>query len=327
MSFRYLVRPRQSDLRLKSSRAVLHVVGLTFLALAGACITQEGGGTGPDDEEPEGSPPAAPSIMQLLPLAEEPRRGLYVAIHDASDDEDGFTLQRREPGGSFSDVVNLPANAETFDDWGLRASTEYSYRIRAYNIYGKSAWSAAKTQTSTGLLIGTFFTYTTADAYVEESRSNTNFGSERYFHVAGEEGYWGGRANGLISFSLPDLPSHATMFESAFLRLCEAGGGNTAYPGIVGIYAVAMLNQWNENTVTWNTRPGTWLTTYGYNLHNPNQNPCVIIDASEVVSAWYSNVRANHGFMLFSSSNAYVPYYSKEGYAPGSALLDIGYVW
>lgn len=315
----------RSDLRMKSSRAVLNVVGLTFLALAGACITGEGGVTDPD--EPAGSPPAAPSIMQLLPMEQEPRRGMHVAIHDASDDENGFTLQRREPGGSFSDVANLRANAETFDDWGLEASIEYAYRIRAYNNYGNSAWSAAKTQTSTGLLIVTLFTYTIADAYVEESRSNTNLGDERYFHVAGKEGYWGGRAHGLISFSLPVMPSHAMRFESAFLRLCEAGGGNTIYPGSIDVYAVAAVNQWNENAVTWNTRPGTWLSTYGHNVHNPNQQACVIIDVSEVVSAWYSDVRANHGFMLFSNSNAYVPYYSKEGYAPGSALLDVRYVW
>ena len=116
-------------------------------------------------------------------------------------------------------------------------------------------------------------------------------------------------------------------FESASLRLCEAGGGNTSYPGIVGIYAFSILNAWNENNVTWNSRPGSWVSNYGYSLHDPNQNPCVIIDVSETVSAWYSGARANHGFMLSSTSNAYVPYYTKEGYASGSALLDIRYVW
>ena len=318
---------------LRKAAIRLSLTGLLFIILAGQC-GDNGGGTGIDDGDngngggdPVGNPPAAPAIMQLHPLDSEPTRGLWVVIHDASDDEDGFILQRQELGGRFTSVADLGANTETYEDWGLEISTNYTYRIRAYNEFGNSDWSVEKTKTSAGPQTKSVLTYTTADTYVEDSIPNMNFGDENYITVAGEGGYWGGRANAMNVFSLPTLPSYAVQFEAAFLRLCEAGGGNTIYPGPIEIFAAPILSQWDENNVTWDTRPGTWVSTYGYSVHNPNQNTCVTIDVSNVVSDWYSGVRANRGFMLFSGSAGYVPYYSREGYPSGSALLQVDYLW
>jgi hypothetical protein len=305
--------------------ARVFLLGLPLLLVA--CVGDGGRGTGPNgEEELSGSPPATPSIMQLVPLAQEPERGMYLTIHDASDNEDGFRIERKVGGGSFNSLTSLSPNTDNYTDWGLEMSTQYTYRIQAYNKDGNSNWSE-KTQTASGPEIGYLSTYTVAYTHVEESNSNTNFGNERYITIAGAEGYWGSRANALIFFPLPNLPTYTREFESSYLRLCEAGGGNTIYPGLLGIYAAPALNQWNENTVTWNTRPGTWLSTYGYNVHDPNRKTCVWIDVSDVVSDWYSGVRPNRGFMLFTGSNAYVQYYSREGYEPGSALLEVDYTW
>ena len=68
--------------------------------LLAACVVDGGGGTGPNgEEELSGSPPAAPSIMQLVPTIQEPDRGMYILINDASNDEDGFRIERKVGGG------------------------------------------------------------------------------------------------------------------------------------------------------------------------------------------------------------------------------------
>jgi hypothetical protein len=127
-------------------------------------------------------------------------------------------------------------------------------------------------------------------------------------------------------FTLPSIPSYG-QYQSADLRLVEAGGGNTTYPGTIGIYAAPVLNTWSENTVTWNNRPGSYLSNAGYGSHNPNNNSAIYIDVTDVVSDWYAGVRPNRGFMLFSGSNAYCSYYAREGYSAGSAYLTVTYTW
>ena len=275
---------------------------------------------------PQGRPPSTPDFYQVVALAQEPVRGMNLSIYDASDDEDGFRIERKKQGGSYSQLVTLPANASKYDDWGLEISTQYTYRIQAYNSYGNSDWSE-KTQTSAGSVTNELFTYVTSDAWVENTNPNSNYGNTNYLQIAGANGPWGGQANILLMFILPSIPAYAHSVQSATLRLCEAGGGNTSYPGSIYIYAAPILDSWNGSTVTWNNRPGTWLSTNGQASHNPNNTSCVTIDVSNVVSDWYNGVRQNRGFMLFSSSNSYSAYYSKEGYSSGSALLQVYYTW
>jgi hypothetical protein len=276
-----------------------------------------------------GSIPDTPEIMQVFALSQEPTRGMHLIISDASNNEDGFRLERKPQGDSFTFRANLPTNADHYDDRGVQRSTTYTYRIRAYNQYGNSSWSEEKTATSDGLLTGNpLLVYTTADAYVDSSSANSNFGARSYLNISGSSGYWGGREDLLILFSLPSLPSHAVQFKSAYLRLCEAGGGHTTYPGPITLYAGEVLDQWNENTVTWNTNPAAvFYSSTQYGTHNPNSVPCVSIDVSRTVSNWYSSVIPNGGFKLISTSQTYCSYYSREGYSTGSALLEVDYFW
>ena len=219
----------------------------------------------------------------------------------------------------------MPPNTETYTDWGLERSVRYTYRIQAYNEFGSSNWDE-KTETAVGPQTSSIYppTKVSSDAYVMESTPDGNFANERFLTVAG---YEGGHENALLLFSLPNLPSHAEDFQSAKLGLCEAGGGNTIYPGNIKLFVAPIANQWNESTVTWNNRPGTWLSDFVSKDHNPNNAPCVEIDISNIVSKWYSGARSNLGLNIFSGSSSYVSYYSREGYEPGSGSLQINYSW
>ncbi len=74
---------------------------------------------------------------------------------DNSDDELGFTLQRRErqadgswPEAGWATVAVVAASETSFTDDTVEASKEYQYRIRAFNDVGTSNWAApARTAT------------------------------------------------------------------------------------------------------------------------------------------------------------------------------------
>jgi len=71
---------------------------------------------------------------------------------DNSDNEKGFKIERKAgEGGSFSEIKTVEANAKSYSDTGLSASTTYFYRVKAYNDAGDSAYSntaSAATQAS-----------------------------------------------------------------------------------------------------------------------------------------------------------------------------------
>jgi phosphodiesterase/alkaline phosphatase D-like protein len=60
---------------------------------------------------------------------------------DNSNIEEGFELMRSTDGVSFSRVARLNANTAYFANSGLTAGKKYWYRVRAYNLGGKSGYS------------------------------------------------------------------------------------------------------------------------------------------------------------------------------------------
>ncbi|HEY6159122.1 MAG TPA: fibronectin type III domain-containing protein [Gemmatimonadales bacterium] len=74
---------------------------------------------------------------------------ISLSWQDNSSNEDGFEVQRATPWPSSPYTLrdNLPTNTIAFGDTGLTASTQYCYRVRAYQTKGRqtdfSAFSAA----------------------------------------------------------------------------------------------------------------------------------------------------------------------------------------
>jgi len=75
---------------------------------------------------------------------------IKLSWHDNSTSEDGFVIERKE--GNQSDFVNIatvPANTTEFSDAGsLKASTNYTYRVRSFNNTGNSIYSNKVTLTT-----------------------------------------------------------------------------------------------------------------------------------------------------------------------------------
>jgi len=90
--------------------------------------------------------PLAPS--GLFGTAMSPTQ-INLAWTDNSSNETAFALWRRTGAGSWVRVAVLGPNVTTFSDTSVSASTTYTYRVRAINNGGASAWSDEMTVTTT----------------------------------------------------------------------------------------------------------------------------------------------------------------------------------
>jgi hypothetical protein len=89
-------------------------------------------------------PPSGLSVTALIGLA------IAVSWSDNSSNEDGFYLER-DDGSGFVQIQSLAPGTISFNDPGLTDGTQYTYRVRAFNTAGNSAYSNTDAATaSTG---------------------------------------------------------------------------------------------------------------------------------------------------------------------------------
>jgi hypothetical protein len=84
-------------------------------------------------------PPAAPTGLAASAASQSQ---INVSWADNAGNESGYRVERSDDGaGGWSQVADLGANATSYNDTGLPASTEYFYRAYAHNGAGNSAVS------------------------------------------------------------------------------------------------------------------------------------------------------------------------------------------
>jgi len=85
------------------------------------------------------STPIPPSNLLLFYVSSNQ---VTIQWADNSTNESGFKIERKiGSGGSWSQITTVGANVTTYQNSGLTNNTQYSYRVRAYNIYGDSEYS------------------------------------------------------------------------------------------------------------------------------------------------------------------------------------------
>ena len=65
-----------------------------------------------------------------------------VSWQDKSNNEQGFTLERKTLSTAWAALASVGANVESYADTSVAAETTYTYRVRAYNTVGASDYSA-----------------------------------------------------------------------------------------------------------------------------------------------------------------------------------------
>ena len=98
-------------------------------------VDQQGVGTIINDDQPV--PPATPS--GLAASANNPTT-VTLTWNDHAADETGFKIERKV-GGVFNQIAVVAADVVAFTETGLNSNTAYTYRVRAYNVAGNSAYS------------------------------------------------------------------------------------------------------------------------------------------------------------------------------------------
>jgi len=61
--------------------------------------------------------------------------------NDVSNNETGYRIQRRRPGGTWATVKTTAVNAKSWTNYGLVPGRTYEFRIRGINALGDSPWA------------------------------------------------------------------------------------------------------------------------------------------------------------------------------------------
>jgi hypothetical protein len=108
---------------------------------------------------------------------------------DNSSNEDGFKIERKSSGESFSVIATVGSNVNFFDDAGLSGGTTYTYRVRAFKGALNSDYSNEATVTPpnppnppnppSNLIATATVASTVALAWTDNSNNETGFRIER----------------------------------------------------------------------------------------------------------------------------------------------------
>jgi fibronectin type 3 domain-containing protein len=98
----------------------------------------------PSVTTPDG-PPAAPVALAATALSSTRVNLSWV---DKSSNETAFAIFRKVPGGDFVRIAVTAPNTQSYVDAAASAGTTYTYRLRATNNIGASAWTNEVTLTT-----------------------------------------------------------------------------------------------------------------------------------------------------------------------------------
>lgn len=132
----------------------------------------------------------------------------------------------------------------------------------------------------------------TADAYINSSKPNENFG---YYNI-----FWTGRKNcytvyrTFLKFYLDMLPPDATIL-SAKLRLYV---GCAPYPSVTQLLTpYVIIDPWEVGSVTWYNQPGYETGLFGSSVQINNIG-FYESDVTPIISAWLNGMLDNNGILL-----------------------------
>ena len=173
---------------------------------------------------PTPTPTPIPNAPTNLTATTVSSSQINLAWTDNATDETGFKIERCQNAGcsNFAEIATVGANVTTFSDTGLVASTSYSYRVRATNLGGDSAYSntaSATTQaTQTAPAAPSNLTATAVSTSQINLSWSDNSSNETGFMIERCQG------NGCTSFAqIAQVGANVTTFSNTGLA------GNTRY--------------------------------------------------------------------------------------------------
>ena len=163
----------------------------------------------------------------------------------------------------------------------------------------------------------------TDDTTISERDPNSNSGTSDSI-VLRSMSYW--ELDGLIKFNLSSIPSNATIIYAAFQAYYYKNWDGNPGGHQENVYRIT--SDWNEGTVTWNTRPSYVSEPSSFAIMPATINNWVLWNVTGDVLMFYNSSTSNYGWRIKDMSgdynNACSYFYSKE-YSKYHPLLIIGY--
>lgn len=144
------------------------------------------------------------------------------------------------------------------------------------------------------------------DAFIDEGNADANYGDNSTLRVGRLSGYF---IDTLIKFD--DVESYeGVTLNSAILRMYSS----TPSPGVDDNYINRITEDWDENLVTWNNKPGK-NDAITVNFDSPLYESWVELDVTEIVETWLDGSFPHNGFYIgaTTSMSSFILFVSKEG--------------
>jgi hypothetical protein len=202
---------------------------------------------------------------------------------------------------------------------GLDYFTNYTWFVNATDgtYWSKKTFSFRTTTENTVVL------EPTDDATIKQDNPDSNSGTDGSIVLRSQDFL---ELDGLIKFNLSTVPSNATIqYASLQLYYYDYFSEN---PGGHKVNLFRITSDWNEENVTWNTRPSYITEPSSFAIMPATINDWVFWNVTGDVLMFYNSGTPNYGWRLMETSwnNYYetVYFYSKD-HSEHHPLLIIGY--
>jgi hypothetical protein len=200
---------------------------------------------------------------------------------------------------------------------GLEYFTTYTWFVNATDgrYMSKKTFTFRTTNENTVLL------EPTDDATILENYPTSNTGTEDSITLRSISGW---KWEGLIKFNLSTIPSNVTvLFAALRLYYYKNWDGN---PSGHQVNAYRITSDWEEENVTWNTRPSSATAPSSVAIMPATINNWVFWNLTSDVRLFYNSSNPNYGWRIIdvSGDNTCSYFFSKE-YSEYHPLLIIGY--
>src|SRR5690606_8764281 len=96
---------------------------------------------------------------------------VHLTWTDNANNETGFKVERGTDGTNFTEIADLGADVQSYDDASASEGTTYHYRVLAYNADGNSAFSNVAQVTTGPTAIGDVNNVLPVAVYTKPSKS------------------------------------------------------------------------------------------------------------------------------------------------------------
>jgi hypothetical protein len=147
------------------------------------------------------------------------------------------------------------------------------------------------------------------DGFIYYEEPGTNYGYLPHLIIGNQEYY--GECRTLIEWDISELQEDIVIESAEMGLFCYAMGGDQGQPSPIRVYRITEF--WEENYVTWNSRPdydGTEWVEVEWNY----ENSWTLIDIADYVIGWYTGESANYGLVGIVAYEGYTLDYRSSDY-------------